>query len=225
MIALFYPILYVGEQFKNVFILQISPYIGLRYWCISKQKECFLTGVSSSFSLTNALSYLNKFINQNNILKGYSPPENGILKLGPIFPPEIGEATWGLNAYNDSTYWYFHQYAGYGDCPLGCTEGLDAFYKISNDGAVKLDSLHCTYGYCPEISAISNNPRNQISNNFSIGSMNVFSISGRFIAKIPLDQKSNLKFFMAKLGLNQGIYFVKSESSGVMELIRFEKNR
>ncbi|MGB7567498.1 MAG: hypothetical protein WBM07_06550, partial [Chitinivibrionales bacterium] len=28
LIALFYPILYVGEQFKNVFILQISPYNG-----------------------------------------------------------------------------------------------------------------------------------------------------------------------------------------------------
>jgi len=224
LIAFYNPGLFSGQQFKNVFILQISPYNGLRYWCISKAKECFLTEVSSSFSLNNALSYLNTFINQNNILKGYSPPNNGVLKLGPIFPPQMGDPTWGLTAYNDSINWYFNQYAGYGDCPAGCTEVYYIFYIVSKDGVVKLDSAHCT-PFCPQTMVISNKPKNQISNNIGFGSSKIYSISGRYIAKIPLDQKSNLNSFMAKLGLKQGVYLVKNENGGVMRLIRFEKSR
>ncbi|MGB7567968.1 MAG: hypothetical protein WBM07_08920 [Chitinivibrionales bacterium] len=217
----------IGQQFNNVFILQISAQNGNQYWWISETKDCFLTEIPSNFSLNNAISYLNTFINQTSILKGNSPPKNGILKLGPIFRDvEAGDPSWKLSAYNDSSYWYFNQYAGYGDCPLGCTEGFNNFYRVSKDGTVKLDSIQCIPpAYCIENIIITNKSIDRINNNIGFGSSKIYSISGRYIAKIPSDQMLNFNSCMIKLGLKQGVYLVKNENGGVIRLIRFEKNR
>ena len=216
----------VGREFKKVFILQISPYEGLRYWLISKSKDCFLDENVSSFSLRSALTDLNNFVNQNNILKGYAQPKNGVLKLGPIFNLTYsGDPTWGLTAYNDSSYWYFKQYAGYGDCPLGCTDYFYAYYKVSNDGKVKLDSSHCTLGYCLDKTGIADKPRSQMGNNTGIGSLRFYTISGRCVGKITSDRELNINYYRSKLGLNHGIYLVKNENGNGLKIIRVDKSK
>ena len=169
--------------------------------------------------------FFNGYLNDNKIYKGYSPPANGILKLGPVFNNfwAAGDPGWKLTAHNDSIYWYLNQHAGDGDCLMGCTGGMDATYRISSNGTV--ERVACTsYSYNPVIDYCSNasireKKQPQLNRNFQ-GDLYVYDLTGRFLGRISSHQFKRGRSGMAHLKLKPGVYIFKPENETGQWLLR-----
>ena len=212
-----------GDTLRDIFIVQLSPYGGLRYWGIAPEsKDCLLNEpLPPPFPLNQALSFFNQYLNVDTIYKGYSPPANGILKLGPVFNfVDIGDLPgWGLKAYNDSTYWYFEHYSGDGFdcCCMSCDKKMWVTYRISSDGTA--ERVSCTSDP-PELCNTSIREKKPPHINIKLqGDLQIYDLSGRFIKKISSTQFRSGRSGMARLRLRPGVYIIKPENGKGQSLL------
>jgi hypothetical protein len=204
-----------GDTLKDFFIILSVPGGGAHVgYAVSK--GCFLSDSNPPFPVTAALASFNQYVDTNKIYKGYFPPSNGVLKFGPVYWL-WGDIGWSLTAYHDSTAWYFQQHAGDGDCPMGCTGGMDATYRILANGFV--ERVACTsystfaslgVDYCA-VSSIKSNIKARPLISSVKGNLLIYSLSGRYCGKVqslPLKKGGS---GIAHLNLKPGAYIIRPE--------------
>lgn len=198
-----------GDTLKNIFLIQCMYGNGKVLWQICVTDGLFMQNTSQPFALSEALRFLNTYLVEKNKLIGYSPPPDG-LKIGPIFYLHKGDPGWQLKAAAQMDHWYFHHSYGYGDCPCGCTQWDDYFYKVYADGKVIEDNVSLIQADGKKSSATHHNSfktQNKLlfSRKYPI---EIFDLSGKKILKMNpaiLD--------LTSLPINNGVYLLRYGSS------------
>ena len=213
-----YPKFHAGDTLSDIFIAKSDCDSGKTFWTLGPQDTVFLRKLNPTFPLQNALNSLNEYFNRNHIYKGFHPPRNGILKLGPVFDFSTTgtDPGWKLCAYNDTAHWFLKFTDGAGDCVMGCTEFATTTYEISSNGDV--NSLGCIGLDCPPIGI---KPTQHVkSEKKSMKGLEIFSISGRRVAKILMPFSTTSPRIGAYFTLKPGIYFINASDHGKVRLFR-----
>jgi hypothetical protein len=211
----------IGDTLRNIFILQSDCSDSLAFWTISyTQDTSFLHESNPPFPLQQALRFYNLYLNQNSMYKGFRPPKNGIIKLGPVFDLAHnngdGQPGWMLRAYNDTDYWYFKHATSGGDCMLGCgTEWAEETYKISSDGTIQL--LGCQGIECPPALIVYD--KQQKFEKTNAISTAIYDLSGRKIGIFSLTPHGNYQKTNADLKLKPGLYILRTVGHSNQHLI------
>lgn len=201
---------HIGDTLKDVFIFQENFQLGSCFWTVCSTKSLSIHEKTLPFHVTDALKSLDVYLTFNNIYKGYSPPKDKFLKIGPVFYFDKGDPGWQVTAYSDKTFWYFVHYAGSGDCPCGCTEWEKNTYKVSQTGAVE------------KIGTLIQRPVTDTHKNFTQPYFIViYDISGRKISKVMMKKDISGNAFIKTL-VTPGIYFLKNPNGTVVSIMKYD---
>lgn len=145
-----------GDTLKDVFALQVSDGKGRTRWHLSGLECEYLDGALPGFPIRESLSKLNRYLDSTGTYQGYFTP--AVLKLGPVFRMHPGDPGILLTADTAAGAWRFRLLTGKGDCPAGCTEHTESFYRVTREGTVELISSAFVWGLCNPL-GISPKPR------------------------------------------------------------------
>jgi hypothetical protein len=200
----------IGDTLQDIFIFQENYQPGICFWTVCSTKNLSIQEKTLPFHLTDALKHFDAYLTINNIYKGYSPPKDNFLKIGPVFYFDKGDPGWQVTAYSDKTFWYFIHYAGSGDCPCGCTEWEKYTYKVSPTGAVE------------KIGTLIQHPVTDAPKNFTpTAFVVIYNISGKKIGKVLRNKNGSGTVFIKTFG-TPGIYFVKEPNGTVVSIMKYD---
>jgi len=126
-----------GDTLKDVFTLRMTSSLGLSYYAFSGIHCKFQSPSPDPFPIGEALAALERYMDSLGISrKGYGGSGPSHLKLGPVFIATLGDPGLLVTATAKGNDWIIRHQVGGGDCPAGCTEHTETWYRVSKDGKI-----------------------------------------------------------------------------------------
>lgn len=127
-----------GDTLKDVFTMRMTSSRGLSYYAFSGIHCKFKAPSPDPFPIGEALAALERYMDSLGISRtGYSGSGPSHLKLGPVFiATDKGDPGLLVTAAALGNDWIIRHQVGGGDCPAGCTEHTETWYRVSRDGKI-----------------------------------------------------------------------------------------